>query len=80
MPERPPFLTDRENIDLIIKDREQKLMEMKVQEWVYQGEVADPKNISKTLAMEHVATFQKRMRYLKEEIELYHQYKEEHDI
>ena len=80
MPERPPFLSDKENIDLIIKDREQKLMEMRVQEWTYQREVADPKNISKALATEHVATFQKRIRYLKEEIELYWQYKENYDL
>ena len=64
----------------MVEETEQDLLKLRVTESVYQKQVADPKQISKTQAEDYLAQLQKRIRYQEEQIEIYWQYAEEHNV
>lgn len=65
--------------DLMLKT-EQELIDMRIKEWIYQLEYADPKNIGKPQAIDAIAQYQKRQKYLKENLEIMEKYCSDHGI
>ena len=63
-----------EHIKELIKNAERDLVNAKVQEHMFQLEYAKPKNIGKEEAMQGIATYQKRQRYLEDILFAYAQY------
>lgn len=64
----------------LIHDKEKELASCVVQEWIYQREAADPKNITKAKAMDGLAIYQTRIKSLEQHIEILKLYLKEHDI
>ena len=76
-------LTDEEKIEylkLLIKKNKEDLMNNMVQEWIYLQEVIKPIHMGKSQAETALAQYQKRVVYLKENIQVYEMYAQEHNI
>ena len=80
LPKREPLNPDSTYLANLIEETEQELLKFRVTESVYQQEVADPKQISKTKAEEYLTQIQKRIRYQQEQIEIYWQFAENRNI
>lgn len=52
----------------LLHDFEKEWMQMIVQEYIYAGEHANPKNISKEKALENMGHYQQRIRFIEENI------------
>ncbi len=52
----------------LLHDLEKEWMQMTIQEYIYAGEYAKPKNISKEKALENMGQYQQRIRYIEENI------------
>lgn len=65
--------------DLVVKT-EAELVSAMLQEWVYQREYAHPKHIGKPQALDGIATYQKRIRHLREQLQVYEDYAEQHNL
>lgn len=83
LPEATVNLNEEEKAELInevIHKHKLDLMEMMVREHIYQLEYAKPTNISKSQAEEGLATYQARIRHLKENIFALELYAKDHNI
>lgn len=70
----------KRHIENLIEKAEEELALATVQEWIYQREYADPKHITKAKAEESLGIFQKRIKYLEQNIEVYKLYMEENNV
>lgn len=77
------YLTEKEQIDIfreIIRDAQKELALATMQEYMYQCEQAKPTHISKAKAEENLLIYQKRIRYLVDNLEVIKKYAEDHEI
>ena len=64
----------------IIEKYKEELAEAMVREYMFQLEVLKPVHLGKQQAEENVGIYQKRIRYIKENIRSVQLYAEEHDL
>lgn len=71
---------EKKYIEQLIENTERDLVNMRVQENMYQKEYAKPKHISKAKAEESLLIYQKRIKFLEENIEVYQLYIKDHEL
>lgn len=71
---------ERDLLRQIINDFKKDLVSAVVQEFIYQKEVVDPVHIGRQQAESNVAEYQKRIRFIKENIQAIRMYAEDHSI
>lgn len=64
----------------LIHSTEEEMVKAKMQEWIYFMESLKPVHIGKAEAEKNMGTWQKRAQFLKENIEVYRQYAQQHGI
>lgn len=75
--------TDEERIlsvKELLRKLKQDLAEAEMQEWVFTKEAVDPKHMGKQQAESSLAIYQKRIRFLKENIQMVYLYAEDRKI
>ena len=65
--------------DLILKT-EQEIVDVTIKEWMYLLETLKPVYLGKQQAEENMGIYQKRKKFLEENIQVYKKYAKDHDI
>ena len=73
-------MNEAELIKALIRKHEEDLMACKIQEWMYQREYADPKNITKGQAEQNLGLYQTRIKGIEHGIEAIKLYAREKNI